>query len=302
MTQIVNIEAIHGNPFQSRSVIDEAELDLLMDSVKSGFWDTTFRVRPNGQGFQLVWGHRRLQALRRLGKKEVTVEIVKLSDQAMAEESLAENCQRSNLPDIDKAEAILKLLKMLMAKEYKGREIPALEHIAKALGYRRRSIEELLHMAHMSAETRAILRTQRMGWGAANIARRLGGDRMVRHAAAAAIGLKELERMTTAVNELPTSYRSKVVEKIIVDRHRTSEGVRELVRREASRLKGRGAPEKPELDSWLFEWSIQFDGLQEKLKQVLVYKNLVREQFPARLASFRTSWEKLRATVDSLVK
>jgi hypothetical protein len=137
----------------------------------------------------------------------------------------------------------------------------------------------------------------------ANTANRLGGEKMVQYVAKSNLGVREVEKMRAAILELPLGeHRKRVTDKIISDRLTLAEQVKEAVRAEARRVKPKASPEKPELDAFLYQWTVDFEALNDRIRQTLTYKNLIREQFPGRLAQFRSSWEKLRDTCDRLVK
>lgn len=297
----IEISTIKNNPFQSRTEILQPELNLLVHSIKSsGWWNTPLRVRKNGSGYELVWGHRRLAALKQLGRETVEVEVVPLTDLQMAEESLTENCQRENLTDVDKADSIARWLDMLLKERFRNREAKAIEYIGKQLGYRPSSVEELLNVAKLSRETKDLLRTARTGWGVVNAANRLGGEKFVSHIARSGLGIKEVERMRLAIAELPVQQRRPIVERVIREKITSGEVVKELVRREAARLKPRSSS-KPEIGLFLKQWSGDFEGLADRIQVVVKFKKEVRENYPAEVALFRTSWEKLVKSVTELM-
>ncbi|MDH5363441.1 MAG: ParB/RepB/Spo0J family partition protein, partial [Aigarchaeota archaeon] len=62
-------------------------------------------VRPSGQVFELVAGHRRLEACRTLGWEEVSCVVRNLSDKEAYELALTENVQRKTLDAVEEAEA-----------------------------------------------------------------------------------------------------------------------------------------------------------------------------------------------------
>jgi ParB family chromosome partitioning protein len=62
-------------------------------------------VRENRGMFQLICGHRRLQACRNLGWPSIPAIVVRASDKAAFEMAIAENVQRSSLDPYEEAEA-----------------------------------------------------------------------------------------------------------------------------------------------------------------------------------------------------
>jgi len=65
-------------------------------------------VRPSGQVFEVVAGHRRLEASKLLGRKDVPCLVKNVSDKEAYELSLTENVQRQTLDPIEEAEAYSK--------------------------------------------------------------------------------------------------------------------------------------------------------------------------------------------------
>ena len=139
---MVSVKDIVPNPFQSRKLMDPADIKLLAAEIKEkGFWHGALRARRVNGKYELVFGHRRLAALKQLGVKEVEVEVIKLDDTGMAEDSLVENMQRMGLTDMDKAEAIVKLWELksgtsFMHEGSQGKaHDPVVDDIATRLGY-----------------------------------------------------------------------------------------------------------------------------------------------------------------------
>ena len=125
---------------------------LAKEIEEVGFWNDTLRVRAHNGSCQLVFGHQRPEALKLLGHKKITVDVVKLDDVEMAEQSLIENIQRANLPEIDKAEAIDRLVK-LVAASAKNTNV-TVERLAARLGDSKAAVHEFLGMAGLEPETK----------------------------------------------------------------------------------------------------------------------------------------------------
>jgi ParB family transcriptional regulator, chromosome partitioning protein len=100
------LESIRFNPYNSRSKYVQSEIIRLAHSLKVNGQLAVVKVRsdPSEQGkYQLVYGHRRVMAARRLGWKTIRAEVVETSDEQMIEQSLVENFERECLSDYDKA-------------------------------------------------------------------------------------------------------------------------------------------------------------------------------------------------------
>src|SRR4029434_303669 len=107
-TKQIAIDDISDNPFQPRSTFDPEALQSLADEMKAeGVWSGTLQGRRTDNGtVELVFGHRRLRALKLLKAETVPIEIVDLTDAQMALRSLEENLQREGLTDLEKADAV----------------------------------------------------------------------------------------------------------------------------------------------------------------------------------------------------
>ncbi|MBP8055147.1 MAG: ParB/RepB/Spo0J family partition protein [Chloroflexi bacterium] len=89
-----------------RTVYDEARLEELAKSIDNqGLqYPPIVRPRPNGR-YEVVAGHRRTLACRRLGWKEIPVIIRELTDEQAEEIMLVENTGRVDLDPMDEANA-----------------------------------------------------------------------------------------------------------------------------------------------------------------------------------------------------
>ncbi|BDY13973.1 ParB/RepB/Spo0J family partition protein [Hydrogenimonas cancrithermarum] len=103
----IEIGKIVENPYQPRLSIDESELKELMESIRRhGLLQPLVVSRMEDGGYQLIAGHRRFEACKRLGKKSVVcVEVEKNveSDEVRHLLSLAlqENIQRVDLAPLE---------------------------------------------------------------------------------------------------------------------------------------------------------------------------------------------------------
>src|SRR4051812_20415223 len=107
MATDIPLNDIVDNPFQPRTSFDPAALQSLAKEMEAeGFWRGSLQGRRKDGKVELVFGHRRLRALRLLNTPSVSVEILSLTDAQMALRSLEENMQREGLTDLEKADAV----------------------------------------------------------------------------------------------------------------------------------------------------------------------------------------------------
>lgn len=216
MKAVIPLRDIVPNPYQARKHIPVRSVQALADEIRElGLWPGSLKGRMKDGKFQLCYGHRRLQALKVLGWKEVEVEIEDLNDDEMAFQGMAENMQRENLSDIEKAEAI----KMMMGRITRtgASEPDALKKVCRILGLSPGWIKDLLSMTLLEAPVQRAIRDRNIAGRTALEAHRFGGKEMV----------------TTAIrHHLPVHTISSMAQKI---RRVPDDQVRERVRREVIR-------------------------------------------------------------------
>lgn len=90
-----------------RRSLDQRAVEALVQSIKDIGLQHPITCRSlKGGGFELVAGHHRLEALRRLGEEGVPATIVKWSDQAARKWEIAENLHRADLSELQRKEQI----------------------------------------------------------------------------------------------------------------------------------------------------------------------------------------------------
>jgi ParB/RepB/Spo0J family partition protein len=303
MSQEILVSQIHHNPYQSRKRIDQAAVTRMAKEIDAqGFWDQSFRVRAVNGNYQLVFGHTRLEALRSLGHKRVNVEVVDLDDIAMAQQSLIENIQRDNLPEIDKAEAIARLLNMMLGPRADDRNArsEAIGHLCVLLGYKsRQTILNFLSMAGMSEPTKVIARRENMPRSAALVARDIGGEKMVRFAATKRINRDALDAIRKSLAGLSKESRQKVVDRIIERQITDPDAVKKMARREAEKAVDiETVP--PDVMMFIEKWSGDLRVWTKKIKAATKVKAYIH-QHPEILGEFRNAAEEFIAALKELL-
>lgn len=106
------IERIEPNPYQPRTVMDEAKLDELADSIRTHGIVQPLIVtkRTSGEGWWLIAGERRWRAARRAGLRQVPVVVREASPQSMLELAIIENVVRADLGPLEEAVAFRQLM------------------------------------------------------------------------------------------------------------------------------------------------------------------------------------------------
>jgi len=151
---IVNIplEQLEDSPFQLRHEMDSDELAELVRSIRDHGLLNPILVRRAGKTYQVISGHRRLAAYRRLqfaGKTDAEKakyaaiparELTSVSDEQMLLLGLTENMLRADISPMDAAMGLVRLRKLKPA-------FNSAVKIAEATGLQLRKVERLLQLA-----------------------------------------------------------------------------------------------------------------------------------------------------------
>lgn len=137
----LSIERIRTNPFQPRTTFDPVALEELVQSIRQHGLLQPIVVRPQGDGYELVSGERRLRAFRALGRTTIPG-IVRpvVSDAEMLELALVENLQRRDLDPIERARGYRRLMQDLGLTQ---------EQVADKVGLQRPTVANHLRLLEL---------------------------------------------------------------------------------------------------------------------------------------------------------
>lgn len=144
------IPEIDSNPYQPRHRFDEAKLRDLADSIRvSGLLQPVLvRPSPDGRGYQLIAGERRLKAAELAGRSTVPAIVRMASRKEMLEFALVENIQREDLDPIEESHAYQR-----MATEFDLTQ----EQIATRVGKDRSTVANSLRLLNLSEPVQELL-------------------------------------------------------------------------------------------------------------------------------------------------
>jgi ParB/RepB/Spo0J family partition protein len=309
MHKDVPLTEIVDNPFQPRSEFDAATIRSLADEIKAeGFWNGTLQGRRNARGrIELVYGHRRLRALKLLKVASARIEILDLTDAQMAMRALEENLQREGLTDFEKADAV----KQAVDLERKRRrdngepERGATETVAQRLGLDNGWVSRLcaISLSIDSKEREQI--DGAISAKTAHAAKQWGGteyvNTLVTQARAAEKPDAKVSKPTEntvaavkrAVTKAPESIRPKLEEKVFDGTLVTPDAVERAARSLAAKQVQREKEPPPDLRVVIVGWTHDLKDWDRKLKEVLPYMDYVDEVAPIA--------EKFRAALDALI-
>jgi ParB family chromosome partitioning protein len=106
----ISIDLIDRNPFQTRTHLNEEELQELAASIVANGVVQPILVRPQVNGrFQLIAGERRWRASQLARKTTIPAILRQVSDEQALEITIVENLQRADLNPMDQARAFERL-------------------------------------------------------------------------------------------------------------------------------------------------------------------------------------------------
>lgn len=167
MLQTVGVAKIIPAPDNHRS--DVGDVSELAASIASLGLLNRISVAPNGDGtFQVIAGHRRLEALKSLGRTEAPVEVLEgLSEQERQEAMLIENLQREDLSPLEEARAFQRLIKEFDATQ---------RSVAERIGRSQSHVSKRLTLLELPAEVQQELDSGGINVGQAENLLRLKGQ------------------------------------------------------------------------------------------------------------------------------
>lgn len=299
MITTIELKNIRPNPFNARTDYDEKPINELAKEIdKVGFWAGALRGRMQDGKVQLCFGHRRLAALKKLGRKEVQVDVVDLSDEEMAEQGLIENLQRQGLNDMEKAQGIKRLVQFYSKGSNKE---TAYEKIALMLGYEGTSwIKALSGMTDYSAPVKKLISERKITARVAIEAYQFGGDEMVKTAAKEEIPLHKLTKLSQAIKEIPDpkikeKLKAKVIAGEITDPKEIGKKAEPMLHAKAEK----GKP-PPDLIVVIARWTDSIKDWRKALREVIPYRDYL-DTSPRITGQFREEVNGLIAELEKLL-
>jgi ParB family chromosome partitioning protein len=97
MIQDILLNHLEDNPYNSRINYSPQQIKTLAQSIDRHGLLSPIKVRKIGDRFQIVYGHRRVRAVKFLKFPVISADVCELSDEDMLELSYAENVARGPL-------------------------------------------------------------------------------------------------------------------------------------------------------------------------------------------------------------
>lgn len=138
--KLVAVGLIQPNPNQPRKSLNREALQELAESIRTQGLLQPIVVRPQGEGFMIIAGHRRYEACRIIGLERIPCLVRDESEDQVLEQALVENIQREDINPVEEAQGY----RLLMEEHgYSIRDLAARVH--KSVGYIHGRLELLKH-------------------------------------------------------------------------------------------------------------------------------------------------------------
>jgi len=239
---------------------------------------------------ELCYGHRRLEALKILGHKEVQIEIEDLTDDQMMYHSLAENLQREDLTDIEKAEGI-QMMTTKFRKEGMGDQ-EALKKTSKVLGLSEGWIKTLLGILELEPSVQKAIRDKKIAGRTALEAHRFGGKEFVKTATREKLAVHKIAKMAQKVRDIPDeTVKSKLKREIVAGKIKD---LREVEKRAKVLLKSSKGFNSMDPERMTSVWTTKLAEWDTNLDELLIYAN--------KLKSNNKVFKPIRVIANSLLR
>ena len=155
------LDHIDHNPYQTRSMFPEEELEELAESIKAHGVIQPIVVRPGPEGrYVLITGERRMRASKLAGKEKIPAIVRHVSDQQAAEMTVIENLQRQDLNCMEQASAFAKL-----SQDFKMTQ----EQIGERVGLSRESVSNYMRLLRLPPNVKQYLSVGQLGFSEARV-------------------------------------------------------------------------------------------------------------------------------------
>lgn len=214
----VSIAEIRTNPYQPRQVFNDDSLAELADSIRQHglMQPITLRSAPDGNGFQLVAGERRLRAATLAGLEAVPALVIACNERQMLEMALVENLQREDINALDAARAYRQYLEEFGQTQ---------EELAERVGKSRTAVANTLRLLKLGAPVQEMIADGRLSEGHGRALLALvdeGGQlQLARRIVQEGLSVREAERLAREVRERGRPAREPAAAEAAEARERT---------------------------------------------------------------------------------
>jgi ParB family chromosome partitioning protein len=318
----IPLSEIVDNPFQPRQSFDKESIRSLADEIEAeGFWNGTLQGRRNDKGqIELVYGHRRLRALRRLKQDTVHIEILRLTDLQMAMRSLEENLQREGLTDLERSDGVAQVVALQQRALIEEQNLSetkanarAVQIVAGRLGFADDYVYRLCQFSGLPEKTREIVEAGYLAAETASDAHAWGGDEYVKTLAKQGKeatqpetkvlkpARKTIQAMKRAVAKAPKEIQERLKQDVVEGKLTTPDAVETKARRLTTARVRREKPEPQDLRAVIIGWTRRLNEWERQMAEVEPYMDYV-DEVPAIAEPFRDALKRMITTASKLLK
>jgi len=170
--QRIQIAKIRPNPYQPRKEFGAEELAELESSLKESGLLQPISVRPvpQGPGYELIAGERRLRAATRLGWTDIPAVVRDIDDRALLTLALVENLQRADLNPMEEAHGYQRLQTDFSLTQ---------QQVAEVVGKERSTIANILRLLNLPVPVQQLVQAGHITLGHARALLTLGDEGVI---------------------------------------------------------------------------------------------------------------------------
>ncbi len=202
---VCGIEELVPNRYQSRKEFDGEEQRNLVASIRKSGIIQPIVVRRLENGYEIIAGERRWRAAQEAGLKEVPIIVREAGDLDMAEISLVENIQRSDLNPIEEAEAFLTLMIKFGLSH---------EEVSSRVGKDRTTVTNAVRLLKLTPEVREALSKWQLTAGHARALLSLSSAaeqiRLLRDILKKGLNVRETELLVRGIRKKASQTRKQI--------------------------------------------------------------------------------------------
>jgi len=174
------VSEIHPNPYQPRRDVDPVALEEIKSPIQQAglLQPVVVRPLPNGGGFELIAGERRLRACQALGWERIPAVKREVDDRTVLTLALIENLQRDDLSPVDEARGYERLIQEFSLTQ---------QDVAAAVGRDRSTVANALRLLRLPEAVLTMLHDGHLSVGHARALLALEDLRLVTNLAREAV-------------------------------------------------------------------------------------------------------------------
>lgn len=155
--EVEKIYAFEGHPFK---VVDDEKMEELVESIRYNGVLTPVIVRPDDEGgYEMISGHRRLYAVKKIGLPTIPANIKEMTDDDAVIAMVDSNIQREEILPSEKAFAYRMKLnaikhqgKVTRTSSQLGRKLEAAEIVAESVGESKNQIHRFVRLTELTPD------------------------------------------------------------------------------------------------------------------------------------------------------